>query len=268
MEYKLEHEMCLLCGDIHGCLRDEHKHTGFFDSVDKCGGFENTDIIILGDIGVGFYRFAHSLGEWIKMSDYKWMSELDEWAKKNNNDVWVFRGNHDDPDKFKRDCKLWTLFDNIHLLEDGDTVISHNDKRYLVVGGSISIDRCVRELGFTYWHDEPLNMEIYNKIDEQKFDGVFAHTGPVPPQCLKSSFVDDWANREKNYASYGHCNNSDRPLLEVLKEEKENIDIIIDKFKPTYWFNGHYHQDAQFEHKGVKVFALDIVRFLELDRYE
>ena len=262
MEHKLKHDMCLLCGDIHGDVE------AFFTSVKKCGDFENTDIIILGDIGLGFYRFAHSLCEWIKVSDYEWMRELDKWAKKNNNDVWVFRGNHDDPDKYKRDCKLWTLFDNIHLLEDGDTVVSHNNKRYLIVGGSISIDRCVRELGFNYWHNEYLNIDIYNKIEEQSFDGVFAHTGPTPPQCLKSSFLDDWDMREKNYASHGHCNNCDRPLLEVIDEERKNIDLIIDKFKPKYWFNGHYHQDAQFEHKGVKVFALDIVKFLELDRYE
>ena len=46
MEHTLKHDMCLLCGDIHGCLRDEEEHKGFFDSVDKCGGFENTDIIM------------------------------------------------------------------------------------------------------------------------------------------------------------------------------------------------------------------------------
>ena len=59
MEHTLKHDMCLLCGDIHGCLRDKYEKKGFFDSVDKCGGFENADIIILGDIGVGFYHYDY-----------------------------------------------------------------------------------------------------------------------------------------------------------------------------------------------------------------
>lgn len=57
-------------------------------------------------------------------------------------------------------------------------------------------------------------------------------------------------------------------MKETIEEERENIDKIIAKFKPKYWFNGHYHEDAHFEHNGCEVFALGIVKFLELDRYE
>lgn len=269
MEYKLEHEMCLLCGDIHGCLRDDREYTGFFDSVDKCGGFQNCDIIILGDIGVGFYYFDYKDYEYKSNKDHVWLKELDTWAKENNNDVWVFRGNHDDPAKFEEGCKLWSLFDKIHCLRDGDTVISHNGRRYLIVGGSVSIDRSIRELGYNYWHNEYMKMDIYEKMDEQTFDGIFAHTGPTPPQCQKSLFVENWAKREDVYVeNYGRCNNQDKPLMEVIKEERDNVDKLIDKFKPTRWFNGHYHEDAHFEHNGCEVFALGISKFLELDKYE
>ena len=270
MEYKLEHNMCLLCGDIHGCLRDKYEHKGFFDSVDKCGGFDNCDIVILGDIGVGFYTYDYKESDYKPYGDVKWLKELDTWAKKHNNDVWVFRGNHDDPSKYTEDSKLWDWFDNIHCLRDGDVVISKNGKRYLVIPGSISIDRCGRHRveGFTYWSDEYIKYDLYEEMAEEKFDGVFAHSGPTPPQCRKSNFVDDWHIREKGGDFWQPDKKFPKPLKETIEEERKNIDIIIDKFKPKYWFNGHYHQDAQFEHKGVKVFALDIVRFLELDRYE
>lgn len=268
MDNQLKHNMCLLCGDIHGCLRrDKWGHIGFFDIVDRCGGFENTDIILLGDIGIGFH--TNSNGIWSEKPDMGFLKELNKWAKDNNNDVWVFRGNHDDPTFFKRDCKIWDLYDNLHLLEDGDIVISHNGKKYLVVGGSVSIDRSERTLGMSYWDDEYLNIDVYKKLPEQKVDGVLAHTGPTPPRCRKSDFLNQWHDHEEHYfESYGYCNNHDRSLLEVIDEEKKNIDIIIDKFKPTRWFNGHFHDDAKFEHKGVEVIALDVCRFLELDRYE
>ena len=171
MEYELKHDMCLLCGDIHGCLRDEEEHRGFFDSVDKCGGFENTDIIILGDIGVGFHHYDYINDDYKPNGDLKWLKELDKWAKDNNNDVWVFRGNHDDPAKYAEDSKLWDWFDNVHCLRDGDTVVSHNGKRYLVIPGSISIDRSGRHrvLGFTYWDDEYMKYDLYKKMEATEF---------------------------------------------------------------------------------------------------
>lgn len=269
MEYKLEHEMCLLCGDIHGCLRDDRDYTGFFDSVDKCGGFQNCDIIILGDIGVGFYYFDYKDYEYKPNKDHEWLKELDTWAKENNNDVWVFRGNHDDPDKFAEESKLWDWFDNIHCLRDGDTVISHNGRRYLVVPGSISIDRSGRHrvLGFTYWNNEHLRPEVYRDMGEQKFDGIFAHTGPTPPNCRKSTFLRDWEAREMEMKDENRLP-FDTVLTYEIAKERAIVDTLIDKFKPTRWFNGHYHEDAHFEHNGCEVFALGIVKFLELDRYE
>ena len=270
MEYKLKHDMCLLCGDIHGCLRDEEEHKGFFDSVDKCGGFENTDIIILGDIGVGFYRYDYKDYDYKPYGDVKWLKELDKWAKDNNNDVWVFRGNHDDPAKYAEDSPLWDWFDNIHCLRDGDTVISHNGKRYLVVPGSISIDRSGRHrvLGFTYWDDEYMKYDLFEKMEASEFYGVFAHSGPTPPECMKSHFVENWARREKEGDFWQPDKKFPKGLKETIEEERENIDKIIAKFKPKYWFNGHYHEDAHFERNGCEVFALGIVKFLELDRYE
>ena len=84
MEHTLKHNMCLLCGDIHGCLRDEYEHKGFFDSVDKCGGFDNCDIVILGDIGIGFEHFEFVGKDYNPFGDLKWLKELDKWAKDNN----------------------------------------------------------------------------------------------------------------------------------------------------------------------------------------
>ena len=267
MEYKLEHEMCLLCGDIHGCLRDDREFTGFFDSVDKCGGFQNCDIIILGDIGLGFYYLYK--GEYMTCNDVKWMRELNAWAKENNNDVWVFRGNHDDPDKFAEGSMFWGWFENIHCLRDGDTVISRNGKRYLIMPGSISIDRSGyhRTMGFSYWPDEYIKYDLYEQMEATNYDGVLAHSGPTPPQCLKSKFVEDWDRRERENCDYS-IKSFPKPLKETVEEERAFIDKMIDKFKPTRWFNGHYHEDAQFEHNGCEVFALGISKFLELDKYE
>lgn len=265
MEYKLKHEMCLLCGDIHADTN------AFFDSVNKCGKIKDTDIIILGDIGLGFYYFDYKDYEYKPYQDHKWVKEIDNWAKENNNDVWVFRGNHDDPAKYAEDSKFWDWFDKVHCLRDGDSVISHNERRYLVVPGSISIDRggSHRQLGFSYWDDEYIKYDLYESMEASEFYGVFAHSGPTPPSCLKSTFVEEWDKREKDYNIFSKgLKKFPKSLKETITEERENIDKIITKFKPRYWFNGHYHEDAHFERNGCEVFALGICKFLELDRYE
>lgn len=280
MKYELKHEMCLLCGDIHGDT------DAFFESVKKCGGFENTDIIILGDIGLGFWYFDHKDYEYKRYADHKWMMEIEHWCKKNNNDVWVFRGNHDDPEIYTEDSKYWNWFDKIHCLRDGDTVISRNGKKYLVVPGSISIDRSGnhRILGMSYWSNEQISYNKYAEINDTDFHGIFAHTGPTPPNCIKSNFLKNWEQKEDKLkeeseqrkarkAINGENNKGlEFPFENLLKHEiaKERgaVDALILKFKPKYWFNGHYHEDAQFEHLGCKVFALSICKFFELDRYE
>lgn len=251
MDIQLKHNMCLLCGDIHADVEL------WFKEVERLGGFTDTDIIILGDIGIGFYYLDDRDMEYKRYNDREWLKELDFWAKTNNNDIWVFRGNHDDPQYFTRDNVYWDFFDNVHLLTEGDFVISKNGKRYIVVPGSISIDRkgLHRMLGMSYWDDEYIRYGYFTEIEDTKVDGVLAHTGPTPPACLKSDAVYNWSLRDEN-------------LEDDIDKERTFCDYLIRKFKPTHWFNGHYHEQQTFEHQGVTVHALGICKFLELDRYE
>lgn len=261
MEYKLNHETCILCGDIHGGTKR------FFDSVKEHGNFENSDIIILGDVGLGFYAYCDEES----LKDRAWMMKINDWAKENGNDVWVFRGNHDNPAMYAPDADFWNWFDCVHCLRDGDIVTDSKGNRYLIVPGGISVDRSGmhRIRNMSYWRDEPVRSEVYQAMKEQKFHGIFAHTGPTPPDCAKSSFLAKWEYREEEiYREGPDCFPFDNVLPDEIKKEREEVDFIISKFKPRYWFNGHYHEDAHFEYLNTEVFTLGICQFLNLNTVE
>jgi len=72
----------LFCGDIHG---------EFETIVYKLNQYSNTVLIVCGDIGMGFHKddYYHTL-----------FKKLNSKLSKQNNNLILFRGNHDDPAYF------------------------------------------------------------------------------------------------------------------------------------------------------------------------
>ena len=228
VEFQKEH--CFLVGDIHGDT------VGFLEYLDTLKSFknltiENSDVVFLGDIGIGFYHYSYSIMDWRRNNDRETMDVLDKWAEENNNKIWVLRGNHDDPLLFSK--RFFSRFKYIDYLKDGEVIKAKNDKTYLVVPGAISVDRKWRELGLSYWDDEVVKENTYKRKKKQNFDGVFAHTGPTPPICEKSVFIRKMKSEDPS-------------LEEDIKEERRIVDFIIDKFNIKSWYNGHYHINSDF----------------------
>lgn len=233
------HNNCVLVGDIHGEPWEMLNH---FDANNI--EIKDSDVVLLGDIGLGFYYYSYHEMRYVRNDDKDTLNILEKWCKTNDNDVWLIRGNHDDPDMFND--KFFSSFKRVHYLKDGEIIKTKNKKSYLVVSGAISVDRIYRKENISYWTNEIVNEKIYEDMPAIKIDGVFAHTGPTPPVCEKSIFIESLKSR-------------DNLLEQDIKTERSTIDKIIKKFKPENWYNGHYHMNTSFDYiEGCRVFAIDI----------
>lgn len=234
-----QHNSCVLVGDIHG------EPISFIEDLEMANKtIEDCDVVFLGDIGLGFYYFSYAVMDWRRNNDRETMNILDKWAEENNNDVWVLRGNHDDPKCYTK--RFFSKFKRVNYLKDGEIINGKNGKTYLVVPGAISVDRIYREEGISYWLDEPIKENRYKRMRKRNIDGVFAHTGPTPPACFKSDFIKKMKSKD--------------PALEGdIQIERGIVDDIITKFNIKNWYNGHFHLNKDFPYiNDCVAHAIDI----------
>lgn len=210
----------------------------------KAMAVKNTTIIQVGDFGVGFRSRARMDEE---------MTTLNERLARNENNLLVIRGNHDDPSYFDGNYN----FSNIEFLPDY-TVREIEGKTYLFVGGALSIDRCVRRAGVDYWLDEKfvLDVDKLNSI-EGNVDIVIAHSSP--------SFCEpvDFNELVWYYVA------QDPALHNELLQERKDFETMYNTLKLNghrieYWFNGHFHFTKEELINDTNFMLLGIDKFYEL----
>ena len=257
MIYKSSHGTVYATGDIHG------NFTGLVKFVAE--NLENCDVIVCGDIGVGFEKCAHYENVFAKL-DTKLVSR--------DVKLYMFRGNHDDPAYFNGDNGM-KGFDNIILVPDYSVLLSADGYTILMVGGAVSIDRKYRIVGDTgrrnmflryhhsaegfiptFWpNEEPfMSVEDLRSIEDDgiSVNCICTHTCPSdcrPPssELLENAFAVDPSLRED------------------LETEGGTMDTIRSWMKThghplTRWVFGHYHQHYDNEIEGIRYTALDMYR--------
>ena len=108
------------CGDIHGEYRK------LVWTICEKYRIYNSDIIILGDFGIGFTKDIDNL--------YK---RTEKKLEKNNITIHVVRGNHDDPQYFKDEVKY--NYPRLRFLED-HKVYDIGKRSIYIIGGANSTD--------------------------------------------------------------------------------------------------------------------------------
>lgn len=259
INYYIEGEVWL-CGDMH-----YQKET--FIQLCKKNDIRNSSIIILGDCEVGFR----------KENPRKFYDYISKQLAFRNNKLYLVRGNHDNPSHWTinytnlfskenttpkfgtEDIKyLNEKWPNIIHLED-NSIVSINNKNYFIFGGAVSIDRNILKTDSTYfsWERTCLSRHlIYHLRDTGQIHGVLAHTGLRPPG------LDSKQLKRRT--------DSDKRLIDDLREEDNNIKAIIEQLQPEYWYNGHFHisyAGVQSLYHGtiIKQRCLDILEFFKLE---
>lgn len=225
-------------GDIHGELKELVWRAIYQYKL------KDTNIVVLGDFGVGFNKPAY-----IEQL-YK---KLEPKLLKNNLTIYTIRGNHDDPIYFdgKHD------FDRLIFLKDYIPVEISGSK-ILPIGGAVSIDQKLRKVfnekmekygssKRSWWPDEGVT-KISEKELPSSVDIIISHCAPISfePIYIRNDFdrdliLDTWMKilDERNY---------------LEKTVKNNV-----RFK--YWFFGHYHRSVSGNYGDMLYRGLDIMEF-------
>lgn len=205
-----------ICGDIHGKLK-----TLVWKLVEQ-KKITDADVILVGDIGVGFGR--------PKSFEVLYKS-VERRLERSNIKLWGIRGNHDDPNFFNGSIK----YPFLELLPD-HKLVEINDFKVYPMGGATSTDREDRLKTMQhskypiYWKGESVEKKDDNFNYPPKVDIIVSHEAPISfkpiPERLDEISPEIWE--------------------EILEDRRylERVKVLI---RSGYWFFGHYHKSYDGE---------------------
>jgi hypothetical protein len=121
------------------------------------------------------------------------------------------------------------------LLPDYHTQIINGEK-FLFVGGAISIDRKIRQEGFSYWENEPFVLDE-SKIEE--CDVLITHSAPTWLGPFDKKVILSWCEK-------------DEFLWRDCLKEREDHDILFELAKPKKSYAGHFHKRFSVDINGCR----------------
>lgn len=252
-------------GDLHGK----------FETLEwflKQNDIKDATIVCCGDIGLGFQKEEKEKEELKKV--------FNKILKENNCYIVMFRGNHDNPERFDGSMSL----DRVFVVPDYTLVTIKNsdnlEKNILCIGGGLSIDRSYRLRGYderlkdylkyhphakkedieknvrkSYWENE---LPVYDeeKLDEVigsgvNIDVVATHCAPSFCEPISKDGLKYWAAKDdKIYVD----SEAERGVMDKVYEKLKNSSKL-----PLKWVYGHYHYTNTSYIEDIKFRMLDMV---------
>ena len=251
MQYNIENKTLICIGDVHG----EFSRLRFkLAQYIKKYGLTDTIFIVCGDCG--FFG---------KNTDNKWFyherSKINNILVNSGNELYFFRGNHDNPEFFNSNSEyIVGKTTTIKVLKDYDILNSELYGRILIVPGAISIDRYAREEDSSWWKDEgTLNLTDSELSEIGTVDLVLSHTLPYLTKLSKEQ-LDNLEEKEKLYKGSKYYNNT---LSIELLNEKNYLIKLQSVIKAKQWISGHYHVSTINLIDNTKYISLNIMEFYE-----
>ena len=248
-------EQIVYIGDIHGnfdYLKSNIDRTKFGNNQ------EIAYLIQVGDFGIGFNK---------KEKDIETLLLLNKFLKLRNIKMYVIRGNHDDPAYFNNNH----IYSNLQLLKDYTELFIYN-KKYLFIGGALSIDRKVRitednyyrikypnSNNISYWENENflLDEERINNIKD--IDILITHTAQSFCYPIMQTNHIYLPKIVKDYLK------DDNKLLNDLIQERKDMDKLFELLKNnnniSEHYYGHFHYRNIMINNNCKHILLDIDQF-------
>ncbi|MFC5049993.1 metallophosphoesterase [Rubritalea spongiae] len=207
-------------GDIHG------KFSKLANKLNELP--TGAQIICVGDIGLGFpdSRTAECL------------SDVDQVATERGQQVWLIRGNHDNPDIWQTQREEWnSQLRNIRIARDVDRLKIGN-VHAILVGGAISLDRSHPDRldGHNWWNKEGVQASALEQVERivdsyGRADILITHAGPIEAKPGPERDTETFEFYQKNDPSL---------KTDVLAERQLLSDILVASQARTIAF-GHYH---------------------------
>lgn len=263
--YRTEKRDVFCTGDIHG-------NFGVLSNFIRTR-LSNCSIICCGDIGVGFEKCAHYDNVFGRISEQ--MDKIDV-------DLYMLRGNHDDPTYFNPDGRD---YGRVHLVPDYSLLDIDGVGSVLMIGGATSVDRrqriesdrerALKYLvyhgsvdGFIpcYWDGEApfFSVDKMNDIKkhENKVVAVCTHTSPHGCDPLTTYGIESFI---ENDGTLSECIENERNVLDNVRTW-----LCDNGMKPSAWVYGHYHRSNREFIDGTLYALLDMcdTRHNKLDIFD
>lgn len=232
--------MIVAIGDIHGEFKKLTRDI-------RCIVQDNAPItfVQIGDFGLGFESYKY---------EYRCLSGINSALVSNDSQLYVIRGNHDDP-KYWTDGNRYVL-SNIHFVTD-DTFLELDGRNCFFAGGALSIDRVYRRPDISYWESEAY---VHTNVPSgtPPIDVLFTHDVPhsVSSYTLNSPYVEGFAKL-------------DSTLMADLTESQRQLELLLSSVMATNpsklkVVHGHYHESHTTHYDNVTTISLGTFEFKEI----
>jgi hypothetical protein len=153
-------------------------------------------------------------------------------------------GNHEDHDDLDNRGRIGRatgiqMYTNVMYQPRGSFSILPDGRRILWYGGAQSIDKELRTPGLNWFHREipcEIEWQLALSYPEDSIDIVISHT------CPKSWEPDPM-----------------KPL-KCLDPTRQHLQDILEKYKPSLWYHGHWHKEASGVSGDTNWVSLDYPR--------
>jgi len=200
----------LVAGDWHG-------HTNWAKKViDRAAQLDCRIVLQLGDFGY----WAHT------ESGRRYLKRLSKHAVDKEVMIYFVDGNHENHEMLHHGNpdELAEIRPNIYHIPRGFRWTWH-DRKWIGIGGAVSVDQNIRVPGRDWWPQEELNAFEFRRIlNSGPADVVVAHDCPIEvPLTLPSTsvFLETLITKARRY--------------------QLSMSAIAEELRPQYWFHGHYH---------------------------
>jgi predicted phosphodiesterase len=246
----MEDRPIILLGDIHGDLDKVRAYLAWHKITDCV-------VVQVGDFG---YSLSNGL-----QTEAKYLGSLqhyNKFFKTRNITFYAIRGNHDDPSYF--DGRF--LLSNLRLLPDY-TVLELGGKRWLFVGGALSIDRLDRQNEMkhrptpVWWLDEKFVLDKDKALAAGAVDVVVTHTAP---ECACTYELVGRGDLLKRIVQ----EDGDHELPQDLAREQASVQALYDLLRINgsplmNWYHGHFHKSTAVDYKETRFRCLGVNEFRE-----
>lgn len=216
----------IICGDIHGLW-------GYLNTL--INKKKPSIILQVGDWG-------HWVGKKISSRTVNGMriSGFDPMGvKAKDTEIFWCDGNHENHNDLDlRTSTPCEVMPNVFYMRRGSIMTLPDGRVVLFMGGAASIDKHLRTPGVDWFPQEMLSFSELYKLEERgidKIDIVISHTAP----CEFNNLL----NKKKIYGDYKY---------KFFDSSQEVLSAILEMFKPSLWYFGHFHVSQKGIYKNTK----------------
>lgn len=235
-------DIVLCCGDfgwwprLHGSRKLRTQSTGRFPTL--------FNLIKWGIFKLPRWRSHKLWSKWVKSKTSDWLFngpfKLFGAIKNGKTKIYFCPGNHEDWDDLDRieQSGNYEVMKNVFYMPKGETFTLEDGRNVLFFGGAESIDIASRTMGFDWFPQEVAKYDDLYRLDKVKgnVDIVISHTSPSSLEYVNMKFPE-------------RINDPTRKIL----------NYVLETFKPSLWYFGHYHDSFEIDHEGCHFTCLDMI---------